>query len=159
MPVTKITRQGVISAPRDVPTETTATVMPMTLDRVGAEAPEDDTPTKISTLADAFKTFKPAIDFSTQVGEEGTEFVAQLEFKSIGDFDPKQIRSRAPGKRNDIADLHSQLELLQRMRASFALLPVKRAWEKEADRTAVIDALQAFKSQIQRIADGEGGAK
>jgi len=35
MPVVKVTRAGVRSAPREVPTETTATVMPMTLDRVG----------------------------------------------------------------------------------------------------------------------------
>ena len=122
MPVVKVTRAGVRSAPREVPTETTATVMPMTLDRVGEECPEDEGPTKVSSLAEAFEKFTPKVDFKTNVGEEGTEFVAELDFKSLKDFDPKQIRSREPGKRNDIADLQSQIDLLHRMRERFTLL-------------------------------------
>ena len=159
MPVTKITRQGVTAAPKEVPTETTAAILPMTLARVGAETPEDETPTKVSSLADAFKEFQPSIDFKTHVGDEGTEFQAQLDFRSLKDFDPKQIRSRAPGKRNDIADLQSQVDLLHRMRESFALLAVKRAWENESQRGEIIGALHDFRGQLKRIADGGGGAK
>ena len=73
MPVVRVTRAGVRSAPREVPTDTTATVLPMTFDRVGQEANEDEAPTKVSTLAEAFQKFKPALDFKTTVGEEGTD--------------------------------------------------------------------------------------
>jgi hypothetical protein len=159
MPVVKVTRAGVRAAPREVPTDTTAAVLPMTFDRVGQEAPEDETPTKISNLADAFTAFKPKLDFKTNVGEEGTEFVADLEFRSLKDFDPKQIRSREPGKRNDVADLQSQIDLLHRMRERFALLAVKRAWENEEQRKQIIDALGEFQEQLRRIAGPrEGGA-
>ena len=65
MPVIRVQRTGVRPAPREVPTDTTAAVLPMTLDRVGAEAPEDEAPTKVSDLKEAFETFKPAIDFKT----------------------------------------------------------------------------------------------
>jgi hypothetical protein len=159
MPVVKVTRQGVTAAPRQVPTDTTAAILPMTFDRVGAEAPENAVPTKISSLADAFKAFTPKLDFRTQAGEEGTEFAAELEFNGLKDFDPKQIRSRAPGKRNDIADLQSQVDLLHRMRESFAILGVKRAWENEAQRSEIIEALSEFKNHLRRIAGGEGASK
>ncbi len=151
MPVTKVTRTGVRSAPRQVPTDTTATLLPMTFDRVGEEAPEDEAPTKISSLQDAFAAYKPELDFRTTVGDEGTEFVAELEFKSLKDFDPKQIRSRTPGKRNDIADLQMQIDLLHRMRESFSVLAVKRAWEKQEQRQEIIDALGDFQNQLQRL--------
>jgi predicted component of type VI protein secretion system len=128
----------------------------MTFDRVGQEAPEDETPTKISTLADAFSAFQPKLDFQTTAGDEGTEFVAELEFKSLKDFDPKQIRSREPGKRNDIADLQSQIDLLHRMRESFGLLAVKRAWENEGQRQEIIDALGEFQAQLQTLAGDDG---
>ena len=157
MPVVKVTRAGVRSAPREVPTDTTATVLPMTFDRIGQECAEDEAPTKVSSLADAFKAFKPALDFRTTVGEEGTEFVAELEFKSLKDFDPKQIRSREPGKRNDLADLQSQIDLLHRMRERFSTLGVKRAWENEAQRKEIIDALAELQQQLGNIASGAAG--
>ena len=155
MPVTKVTRTGVRSAPREVPTETTLSIMPMTLDRVGQEAPEDEAPTKVSSLADAFEQFKPAIAFKTTVGEEGTEFVADIDFRSLKDFDPKQIRSREPGKRNDIADLQAEIDLLQRMRERFTLLAVKRAWENPEQRGEMLSAVDELQSSLRQIADGE----
>jgi type VI secretion system protein ImpB len=157
MPVVRVTRAGVRSAPRDVPTETTATVLPMTFDRVGEECGEDEAPTKVSSVAEAFQKFKPAIDFKTNVGDEGTEFVAELEFKSLKDFDPKNIRSREPGKRNDLADLQSQIDLLHRMRERFSTIGVKRAWENEAQRKEIIDAVAELQQQLKNIA-GQGGA-
>jgi len=50
MPVIRVQRTGVRPAPREVPTDTTAAVLPMTLDRVGVEAPEDEAPAKVSDL-------------------------------------------------------------------------------------------------------------
>ena len=157
MPVVKVTRAGVRAAPREVPTDTTATVLPMTFDRVGQECTEDEAPTKVSNLAEAFSKFKPSLDFKTSVGEEGTEFVAELEFKSLKDFDPKQIRSREPGKRNDLADLQSQIDLLHRMRERFSTLGVKRAWENESQRKEIIEAVAELQQQLRNIAGSAGG--
>jgi type VI secretion system protein ImpB len=156
MPVTNIKRTGVRAAPREVPTETTLTILPMTPDRIGQEAPEDEGPTKVSSLGEAFEKFKPKLDFRTTVGEEGTEFVAELEFRSLKDFDPKQIRSREPGKRNDIADLQAEIDLLQRMRERFTLLSVKRAWENPEQRKEMISAIGDLQDSLRQIAEGEG---
>ena len=154
MPVVKVTRQGVRPAPREVPTDTTAAILPMTVDRIGFESPEDEAPRRVSSVAEAFQVFKPAVDFRTTVGEEGTEFVAELEFRSLADFDPKRIRTREPGKRNDLADLQSRIDLLHRMRERFTVLPVKRAWENPEQRAEILDAVREFESQLRRIADG-----
>lgn len=155
MPVVKVTRAGVRQAPRQVPTETTASIMPMTVDRVGQEAPEDEGPTKVSSLQEAFEKFKPAIDFKTNVGDEGTEFITELEFKSLKDFDPKKIGSRQPGKRNDLADLQSQIDLLHRMRERFTVLAVRRAWDTPEQRKEIIDAIAEFQAALKRISGGE----
>jgi len=155
MPVVKVTRAGVKQAPRQVPTETTATVMPMTVDRVGEECAEDEAPTKVSSLEEAFEKFKPALDFKTTVGDEGTEFVADLEFSSLKDFDPKKIGSRTPGKRNDLADLQSQIDLLHRMRERFSVLAVRRAWDNPDQRKEIIEALSEFQDALKKLSGGE----
>lgn len=155
MPVVKVTRAGVKQAPRQVPTETTATVMPMTVDRVGQECPEDEGPSKVSSLQEAFEKFKPALEFKTTVGEEGTEFVADLEFNSLKDFDPKKIHARTPGKRNDLADLQSQIDLLHRMRERFSVLAVRRAWDNPEQRKEIIEALSEFQDALKRLSGGE----
>jgi type VI secretion system protein ImpB len=155
MPVVKVTRAGVKQAPRQVPTETTATILPMTVDRVGQEALEDEQPTKVSSLAEAFEKFKPALDFKTNVGDEGTEFAAQLDFKSLKDFDPKKLMTRDPGKRNDLADLQSQVDLLHRMRERFSVLSVRRAWDNTDQRKEIIDAIAQFQDALKRISGGE----
>ena len=158
MPVVRVTRAGVASAPREVPTDTTVAILPMTVDRVGKETADDEAPTRVSSLAEAFESFKPKLDFKTQVGEEATEFVAELEFKNLKDFDPKNIRTREAGKRNDLADLQSRIDLLHRMRERFTLLPVKRAWENAEQREEIIQAVQEFEEQLRRIAgSSEGG--
>ena len=88
----------------------------------------------------------------------GREFVAELEFKSLKDFDPKQIRARQPGKRNDVADLQARIDLLQRMRDRFASLPIKRAWENPEQRREILEAVHAFEAQLRRLAgEDEGG--
>jgi type VI secretion system protein ImpB len=159
MPVVKVTRQGVRPAPREVPTDTTAAILPMTVDRIGFESPEDEAPRRVSSVAEAFESFRPSIDFRTAGGEEGTEFVAELEFRSLADFDPKRIRTREPGKRNDLADLQSRIDLLHRMRERFTVLPVKRAWENPDQRAEILDAVHEFENQLRRIADGATGGE
>ena len=156
MPRVVIGRTGVRSAPREVPTDTTSAVMPMTFDRIGQECAEDESPTKVSSVKEAFDTFKPHLKFKTNVGEEGSEFVADLEFTSLSDFDPKKIRSREPGKRNDLADLQGRIDLLNRMKDRFTTLPVKRAWDNDDQRRDIIAAVAEFEQQLRRIAAGEG---
>ena len=158
MPVVKVSRSSVRSTPREVPTDATATVLPMTIDRVGQECPEDDQPTKVSSLAEAFEKFKPRLDLKTTAGEQGTKFVAELEFNSLRDFDPKKVRSRESGKRNDLADLQSRIDLLHRMRERFAVLSVQKAWENTDQRKEIIDAVAEFEQQLRNIAGGEGTA-
>ena len=157
MPVVKVTRAGVRSAPREVPTDTTAAILPMTAERVGREAPEDEEPTKIGCLAEAFEKFAPRLDFRTTVGDNGAEFAADLEFRSLRDFDPRQIRTREPGKRNDLADLQSRIDMLHRMRERFCLLSVKRSWENEEQRREIIGAVDEFEEQLRHIAQGGEG--
>jgi hypothetical protein len=157
MPVVKVTRAGVRSAPREVPTDTTAAILPMTADRVGREAPEDEGPTKVASLAEAFEKFAPRLDFRTVVGDDGAEFAADLEFRSLRDFDPKQIRAREPGKRNDLADLQSRIDMLHRMRERFSVLSVKRAWENEEQRREIIGAVADFEEQLRLVAQGGEG--
>jgi type VI secretion system protein ImpB len=157
MPVVKVTRAGVRPAPREVPTDTTLTVLPVTIDRIGDEVPEDEAPQRVSSLNEAFETFRPRVDFKTSVGDEGTEFVAELEFRSLKDFDPKKIRTREPGKRNDLADLQSRIDLLHRMRERFSVLAVKKAWDKPEQRREIVSAVGEFETQLRRIAAGEGG--
>ncbi len=153
MPVVKVIRAGVRSAPREVPTDTTAAILPMTADRVGREAPEDEQPTRVASLAEAFEKFAPRLDFRTTVGG-GAEFAAELEFRSLRDFDPRQIRSREPGKRNDLADLQGRIDMLHRMRERFCVLSVKRAWENDDQRREIIGAVADFEGQLRRIARG-----
>src|SRR5216110_3354668 len=98
MPSVVIGRQGVRTAAREIPTDTTAAIMPMTFDRVGLECVEDETPTKVDSVKDAFQKFNPQLHFETNVGEDQAKFVADLSFTSLADFDPKKIRSREPGK-------------------------------------------------------------
>ena len=157
MPVVKVTRAGVRSAPREVPTDTTAAILPMTAERVGREAPEDELPIRVGSVAEAFQKFSPRIDFHTTVAE-GSEFIAELEFRSIRDFDPRQIRAREPGKRNDLAELQSRIDMLHRMRERFSVLSVKRAWESEEERREIVGAVAEFEGQLRRIAarGGEG---
>lgn len=157
MPVVKVTRAGVRSAPREVPTDTTLAILPMTVDRVGRETEDDEVPTRVSSVEEAFQAFGPSLDFDTRVGDEGAEFVAELEFRSLRDFDPSRIRTREPGKRNDLADLQSRIDLLHRMRERFTLPSVKRSWESPEQRAEIVAAVREFEAQLRRIAGAEGG--
>ena len=143
-----------------MPTDTTAVVLPMTLDRVGKEVEdEDEQPQRVDGVNDAFEKFKPAVHLETNVGEEGTEFVVDLEFHSLKDFDPDNIQKRQPGKRNDLADLRNGIDLLYRLKDRWSLPAVKRAWDDPKQRQQIIAALALLKGEIEKLAQPAKGGK
>jgi type VI secretion system protein ImpB len=160
MPKIEVIRKGITSAIRPVPTDTTLTLLPMTLDRVGKEvAHEDEEALRIDGVSDAFEKFKPSIHFETRVGEEQTEFVAELEFHSIKDFSPENIQKRVPGKRNDLADLGNTIDLLYRLKDRWSLPAVKRAWSDPNQRKQILSALAKLREELERVAHPQKGSE
>lgn len=158
MPKIEVIRKGITPAVRAVPTDTTLTVLPMTLNRVGKElADEDEQPKRIDGVDDAFKQFQPSHRFETYAGPESTEFIAELDFRSLKDFSPENIQKKTAGKRNDIADLKSAIDLLYRLKDRWALPAVKRAWNDPAQRKQIIAALTALRSELEKVAHAKGG--
>jgi type VI secretion system protein ImpB len=112
----------------------------------------------VDSVNDAFEKFKPSIHFETQAGPEATEFVADLEFRSLKDFSPENIQKRIPGQRNDIADLKNAIDLLYRMKDRWSLPSVKRAWSNPAQRKQILAALARLHAELEKIAQtGKGG--
>lgn len=165
MPVVKVIRKGVSASVRKVPTSTAAAVLPMTLDRVGKEAAtENEEPTKVESLQDTFEKFKPKMSFKGTAGPEETEFRAELEFRSIKDFDPENLQKRqetrnADGEveylRNDLADLKSNIDLIYRLKDRWKLPTVRRAWSNADQRKEIIEALGRLRSELEKVA-GKG---
>lgn len=169
MPLVKVIRKGVTPSIRKVPTSTAAVMMPMTLDRVGKEAAsENEEPTKVEDVADAFNKFKPTLEFKGNAGAEETEFNADFRFRSIKDFDPENLQKRQEIKnedgetvylRNDIADLKNKIDLLYRLKDRWKLPTVRRAWGNEEQRKEIIKALERLRGELVRVAGkGEGTA-
>jgi type VI secretion system protein ImpB len=153
MPRIEVIRKGITPAVRPVPTDTTLAILPTTLDRVGKEVEdEDEQPVKIDSVNDAFEKFKPSIRFETWAGEEATEFVAELEFRSLKDFAPENIQKRVPGKRNDIADLQNTINLLYRLKDRWSLPPVRRAWNEPQLRKQIVAALASLRTELEKVA-------
>lgn len=146
---------GVTASVRQVPTDATIALLPLTPDRVGVDPDkvESETPTVVGSLEEVFRAFRPRVHYRHTVDE--AEFVADLEFERLADFDPEAIRTRSPGQRNDIADLHGRIEILQELRSRFALPKVRKAWEDPEQRRQILEALRLFQLQIHRIASGE----
>jgi len=169
MPLVKVIRKGITPALRKVPTSTCATIMPMTLDRVGKEASSDnEEPVKVETAQDAFEKFKPSLEFKGRAGEEETEFKAEFRFRSIKDFDPENLQKRQEIKneageveylRNDIADLKNGIDLLYRLKDRWRLPTVRRAWNNPTQRQEIIGALARLRSELEKVAGKEGGKK
>ncbi len=159
MPKIEVIRKGITPAVRPVPTDTTLTLLPMTLDRVGKElADEDEQALRVDSAQDAFEKFKPSIHFETRVGEEQTEFVADLEFRSLKDFSPENIQKRVPGKRNDLADMSATIDLLYRLKDRWSLPAVKRAWADPNQRRQILDALARLRTELEKVAQaGKAG--
>jgi type VI secretion system protein ImpB len=159
MPKIEVIRKGITPAVRPVPTDTTLVVLPVTLDQMGKEVDnEDEEAARVDSVNDAFEKFKPSIHFETQAGPEATEFVADLEFRSLKDFSPENIQKRVPGQRNDIADLKNAIDLLYRMKDRWSLPSVKRAWSNPAQRKQILAALARLHAELEKIAQtGKGG--
>ena len=162
MPLIRVIRKGVTPSIRKVPTSTAALMLPMTPDRVGAEAgSENEELTKVEDLADAFRKFEPKLTFTGVAGGDEAEFHANLRFRSIKDFDPDNLQKRQEIKgpngetqylRNDLADLKTNIDLLYRLKDRWKLPTVRRAWANEAQRKEIIDALGKLRSELQRVA-------
>jgi type VI secretion system protein ImpB len=158
MPKIEVIRKGITPAARPVPTDTTAVVLPMTLNRVGKEVEdEDEQPLSVDGVNDAFQKFKPSVHLETTAGEEATEFVVDVEFRSMKDFEPDNIQKRTPGKRNDLADLKNGIDLLYRLKDRWSLPAVKRAWDDPNQRQQIVAALNALKQQVEKLAQTKGG--
>jgi type VI secretion system protein ImpB len=160
MPKIEVIRKGITPAVRPVPTDTTLAVVPVTLERMGREVEtEDEEPVRVDSADDAFRKFKPSIHFETQAGEEATEFVADLEFRSLKDFSPENIQKRVPGQRNDIADLKNAIDLLYRMKDRWSLPSVKRAWSDPKQRKQILEALARLRSELEKVAAASKGVE
>lgn len=168
MPLINVVRKGVTPAVRKVPTSTCAVMMPMTLERVGKEAAsENEEPTKVEDVQDAFKKFQPTLNFKGNAGPEETEFKAEFRFRNIKDFDPENLQKRqeiknADGEteflRNDIADLKNHIDLLYRLKDRWKLPTVRRAWGNEQQRKDILQALGRLREELEKVA-GKGGAQ
>lgn len=166
MPLIKVIRKGVTPAVRKVPTSTAAVVMPMSLDRVGKEAAsENEEPTKVEDVQDAFKKFRPGLNFKGYAGSEQTEFKAEFRFRSVKDFDPENLQKRQEIKnergeteylRNDVADLKNRIDLLYRLKDRWKLPTVRRAWDNPQQRKEIIEALERLRGELAKVA-GKGG--
>jgi type VI secretion system protein ImpB len=160
MPKIEVIRKGITPAVRPVPTDTTLAVVPVTLERMEREVlTEDEEPVRVDSVDDAFQKFKPSIHFETQAGEEATEFVADLEFRSLKDFSPENIQKRVPGQRNDIADLKNAIDLLYRMKDRWSLPSVKRAWSDPKQRKQILEALARLRSELEKVAAASKGVE
>jgi len=160
MPKIEVIRKGITPAVRPVPTDTTLAVVPVTLERMGREVEtEDEEPVRVDSADDAFRKFKPSIHFETQAGEEATEFVADLEFRSLKDFSPENLQKRVPGQRNDIADLKNAIDLLYRMKDRWSLPSVKRAWSDPKQRKQILEALARLRSELEKVAGASKGVE
>jgi len=158
MPKIEVIRKGVTPAARPVPTDTTATVLPVTLNRVGKEVEdEEEAPVSVDSVNDAFAKFKPSIHFETNAGEDATEFVIDVDFNSLKDFDPENIQKRVGGKRNDLADLKNSIDLLYRLKDRWSLPGVKKAWSDPNQRQQIIAAVNQLREQLEKLAQAKGG--
>lgn len=167
MPLVKVIRKGITPAVRKVPTSTCAAIMPMTLNKVGQEVgSENEEPTKVEDVKDAFEKFKPNLNFKGYAGPDETEFKADFRFRSVKDFDPENLQKRqeiknADGEveyvRNDLADLKSNIDLMYRLKDRWKLPTVRRAWSNPGQRKEIVSALGKLRGELEKIAGKEGG--
>lgn len=165
MPLINVKRTGVRPSVRKVPTSTCAVAMPMTLDKVGKEvASENEDPTEVESVSDAFAKFHPELKFKGRAGEEETEFQAEFRFRNVKDFDPANLQMRQEIRnedgsvtylRNDIADLKNNIDLLYRIKDRWKLPAVRRAWNNPAQRQEIIAALGRLRDELQKVAGGK----
>jgi len=165
MPIIEVKRQGVRPAVRKVPTSTCAVTMPMTLEQVGREVrTENEEPQVVESVQDAFEKFNPKLKFRGSAGPEETEFQAELQFRSLKDFDPSNVMTRKEVRdeegnvsylRNDLADLKNNIDLLYRLKDRWKLPAVRRAWSNPEQRKQIIAALGKLRDELDKVVEGE----
>jgi hypothetical protein len=136
------------------------------MDRVGREAAtENEEPTKVEDVNDAFAKFQPSLKFRGYAGPEETEFKAEFRFRNVKDFDPENLQKRQEVKNasgeseflpNDLADLKNRIDLLYRLKDRWKLPTVRRAWGNEAQRLEIVAALERLRQELNKVA-GKGG--
>ena len=166
MPIIDIRRSGVTPHVRKTPTSTAAAILPMTPDRVRKEVAEsDEQPIKVENSEEAFQKFKPKVNFKGRAGEEGAEFVADLEFNNLKDFEPDNILKHQGVKnkagemeyrRNDLADLKNSIDRLYSLRKVFDENSVRRAWNNEAQRGELIRLIGELQAEVKKLTPGSG---
>ena len=164
MPLIKVVRKGVTPHVRKVPTSTCTVMLPVTMERIGAEAAaENEEPVKVEDMNDTFRKFQPKLNFTGRAGEDEAEFKAEFRFRNIKDFDPENLQKKQEIRkedgeveylRNDIADLKTNIDLLYRLKDRWKLPTVRRAWANEAQRKEIIAALGKLRSELERVANG-----
>lgn len=164
MPIIEVKRQSVRPAVRKVPTSTCAVTMPMTLDRVSQEVrSENEEPTMVESLGDAFNKFKPELKFGGRSKVDGVEFQTDLRFESMKDFEPANVMTRQEVRaedgsvsflRNDLADLKNNIDLLYRLKDRWKLPAVRRAWGNPDERKQIIQALGQLRNELEKVAEG-----
>jgi type VI secretion system protein ImpB len=168
MPLIKVIRKGITAHVRKVPTSTCATVIPMTLERVGREVTsENEEPVTVESLQDAFEKFKPAVNFTGFAGEDEAEFRAEYHFRNIKDFDPENLQKRQEIRgedgevqylRNDLADLKNNIDLLYRLKDRWKVPTVRRAWSSPEQRKEIIAALGRLRDELEKVAHDRGNS-
>jgi predicted component of type VI protein secretion system len=137
----------------------------MTLGRVGKEVhSENEHPELVESLRDAFEKFQPRLNFKGTAGDDETEFQADLQFRSIKDFEPANIVTRQEVRnedgtityrRNDLADLKNNIDLLYRLKDRWKLPAVRRAWGNSEQRREIVAAFAQLQEELGKIAQGE----
>jgi type VI secretion system protein ImpB len=168
MPLIKVIRKGVTPSVRKVPTSTAAVVTPMTVERVGKEVDsENEEPTKIESVKDAFEKFSPKLSFKGIAGEEETEFRVEVQFRSVKDFDPENLQKRQEERdeegvvrhtRNDLAEIKGQIDLMYRLKDRWKLPAVRRAWSNPEERKEIIEALGRLRSELIKVTGKGAGS-
>lgn len=164
MPIIEVKRQSVRPSVRKVPTSTCAVTMPMTLEQVSREVrSENEEPQMVESLQDAFEKFTPRIKFKGRAGAEEAEFQADLNFRSIKDFEPSNLMTRQEVRaedgsvaylRNDLADLKNNIDLMYRLKDRWKLPAVRRAWSNPEQRQQIIAALDQLRDELDKVVEG-----
>jgi predicted component of type VI protein secretion system len=137
----------------------------MTLEQVSREVrSENEEPEMVESLQDAFEKFNPRMKFKGRAGAEETEFQADLNFRSIKDFEPSNLMTRQEVRaedgsvaylRNDLADLKNNIDLMYRLKDRWKLPAVRRAWSNPEQRQQIIAALDQLRDELDKVVEGK----
>jgi predicted component of type VI protein secretion system len=137
----------------------------MTLEQVSREVrSENEEPQMVESLQDAFEKFNPRMKFKGRAGAEETEFQADLNFRSIKDFEPSNLMTRQEVRaedgsvaylRNDLADLKNNIDLMYRLKDRWKLPAVRRAWSNPEQRQQIIAALDQLRDELDKVVEGK----